>query len=156
MMKHILCIQICKLFAALLEMESLAPEIRGCRFQWEADQLKFHSRFLHLFYFSARPFLFIHSSQRSSLYWWLSRPIFPCSFFVCPPISSTSLVSFPLLEFAPPPPPLLLPSPLSLLSLPVTPVNPVFLLFNVRWAQLYISLVYCFSTRHFLLVSLMI
>ena len=69
-MKHILCIQIYKLFAALLEMESLAPETRGCRFQWEADQLKFHSRFLHLFYFSARLFLFIfYSSQPSSFYW---------------------------------------------------------------------------------------
>ena len=62
-MKHILCIQICKLFVALLEMESLAPETRGCRFQWEADQLKFHSRFLHLFHFSARLFLFIHSAS---------------------------------------------------------------------------------------------
>ena len=125
-MKHILCIQICKLFAALLEMESLAPETRGCRFQWEADQLKFHSRFLHLCHISARLFLFIHPcySQPSRWYWWLSRPIFPCSFFDCPPISSPSSVSFPLLEFIPPPPPLLLPSPPSLLSLPVTPVNP--------------------------------
>ena len=121
-----ICIQICKLFAALLKMESLAPETRGCRFQGEADQLKFHSRFLHLCHFSAWLFLFIHScsSQPSSWYWWLSRPIFPCSFFVCPPISSPSSVSFPLLEFAPPPPPLLLPSPPSLLSLPVTPINP--------------------------------
>jgi len=95
-------------FESLLEMQSLAPETRGCRFQWEADQLKFHSRFLHLFHFSVNLFLFIHpcSSQPSSWYWWLSRPIFPCSFFVCPHISSPSSFPFPLLEFAPPPPPL--------------------------------------------------
>ena len=31
--------------AGLLEMESLAPKTRGCRFQWEADSLIYHSRF---------------------------------------------------------------------------------------------------------------
>ena len=118
-MKHILCIQICKLFAALLEMESLAPETRGCRFQWEADQLKFHSRFLHLCHISARLFLFIHpcSSQPSRWYWWLSRPIFPCLFILC--LSSHFFSLF--ISFSPP---RVCPAPATPIT-PITPITPV-------------------------------
>ena len=108
MMKHILCIQICKLFAALLEMESLAPETRGCRFQWEADQLKFHSRFLHLFHFSARLFLFIYySSQPSRLYWSPDLSLF----ILCLSSHFFSLFSF----FSPP----------RVCPAPVTPITPI-------------------------------
>ena len=36
--------KLAKIFSGLLRMETLSPSTRGCRFSWEAETLRYHSR----------------------------------------------------------------------------------------------------------------